>query len=333
MDLDAFVATRGARWSRLESLLRRRGALSGAEVDELVDLYQSTATDLSVVRSAAPDPALVSRLSSLVARSRSAVTGARSSTWRDAARFVTVTFPVAVYRMRWWWTGAAIGFMLVAVALGWWVASDPAVQASVGAPEEIRQLVDTDFEAYYSSEPAGAFAAKVWTNNVWVAALCLVFGGLLGLPVIYILWQNAANVGIAGGLMVAYGKGPLFFGLILPHGLLELTAVFVAAGAGLRLGWTVVDPGGRRRSEALAAEGRTTITIAIGAIGVLLVSGVIEAFVTPSPLPTWARLTIGVLALVAFLAYVFVLGRRGVAAGETGDLRGADAPDLQPAVG
>lgn len=326
------MAAHAGEWARLEALLDRRGARTGAEVDELVELYQRTATHLSTVRSASPDPALVSRLSSLVARGRAAVTGANTGAWSDVARFVTVSFPVAVYRMRWWWISTAAAFVAVSFVIGAWVAGNPDVQATIASPEQIRQLVDTEFESYYSSDPAGSFAFRVWTNNVWVAAISLVFGGLLGLPVIYVLWQNAWNVGVAGGLMAAHGKADLFFGLILPHGLLELTAVFVACGAGLRLGWTVVDPGPRRRVVALAEEGRTTITIAIGSIGVLLVSGVIEAFVTPSPLPTWARIAVGVVALAAFLGYVWVLGARGVAHGETGDLRDLDAPDVRPAV-
>jgi uncharacterized membrane protein SpoIIM required for sporulation len=130
--------------------------------------------------------------------------------------------------------------------------------------------------------------------------------------------------------MAAAGKLGLFFGLISPHGLLELTAVFVAAGAGLRLGWTMVDPGPRRRADAMAEEGRSTIVIALGLVVVLAVSGVIEAFVTPSGLPTWARIGIGVAAELVFLAYVFVVGRRAVLAGESADLdeelRGATAP-------
>ena len=80
-----------------------------------------------------------------------------------------------------------------------------------------------------------------------MSALALALGVLL-LPVVVILWQNALNVGIAGGLMASGGRLDLFFGLILPHGLLELTCVFVAAGAGLRLGWAWVDPGPRTRS-------------------------------------------------------------------------------------
>jgi hypothetical protein len=96
--------------------------------------------------------------------------------------------------------------------------------------------------------------------------------------------------------------------------------VFVAAGAGLRLGWAWVDPGPLPRPQALASAGRSAITVALGLVGVLLISGVIEAFVTPSPLPTWARVGIGVLAEAAFLTYVIRYGRRAARAGETGDL-------------
>ena len=87
----------------------------------------------------------------------------------------------------------------------------------------------------------------MWTNNAWVAALCIAFG-VLGLPVIYLLFQNILNVALTGAIMVGHGRGALFFGLILPHGLLELTAVFVAAGAGLRLFWSWVEPGPRTRA-------------------------------------------------------------------------------------
>ena len=110
-----------------------------------------------------------------------------------------------------------------------------------------------------------------------------------GLPVLYLLFQNALNVGAHGGLMAAHGRLDLFFGLILPHGLLELTAVFVAAGAGLRLFWSWVEPGPAAPAQAIAHEGRSAASPSGWSV-VLLVSGVIEAFVTPSSLPTWARI-------------------------------------------
>jgi hypothetical protein len=96
--------------------------------------------------------------------------------------------------------------------------------------------------------------------------------------------------------------------------------VFVASGAGLRLGWTTIDPGPRPRADAIAQEGRSTVVIALGLVFVLAISGVIEAFVTPSGLPTWARIGIGLVAEAAFLTYVWTLGRRAALAGVTGDL-------------
>jgi uncharacterized membrane protein SpoIIM required for sporulation len=320
MDVDAFVAAHAREWDRLDQLVARRRGLSGAEVDELVDLYQRTATHLSIARTRLPDPALVESLTARVARARGVVTGTAPSLSAVVGRFVLVSFPFAVWRARWWVVGVAIASIALGTGIGAWVAGNPAVQASIATPEEIRQLVEVDFEAYYSSEPAASFAARVWTNNAWVAALCLVFGGLLGIPVLYVMWQNILNVGIAGGLMAANDRLDLFLGLILPHGLLELTCVFVAAGAGLRLGWTVIDPGPRRRSDALGQEGRQTFTLAIGLFVVLFLSGLIEAFVTPSGLPTAARITIGALALAAFIAYVVILGRRAQQRGLDADL-------------
>ena len=188
------------------------------------------------------------------------------------------------------------------------------------SPADVRQLVSHDFKDYYSAHPASDFAANVWTHNAVIAAGALALGIFLGIPTIYLLWGNCLNVGAIGGIMAANGKLPEFFALILPHGFLELTAVFIAAGTGLRLGWTLIDPGPRSRADALAEEGRATFSIALGLIAMLMVSGAIEAFVTPSPLPTWARISIGVIVEVAFLTYVVVFGSRAVRAGETGDL-------------
>ncbi len=336
MDVDAYVAASRQRWDRLDQLIRRAGrprGMSGQEIDELVDSYQRAATSLSVLRSSGPDPALLARLSSLVARARSVITGVQVPAWQVVAYFFAVIFPAAAYRARWWWAGATLGSLLVAYGTGAWVASTPEVQAAIGTPAEIRQMVEHDFADYYSSDPAASFAARVWTNNAWVAAGSLALGILLGLPTLYILATNSLNVGVAGGLMVAYGKGSVFFGLILPHGMLELTAVFLAAAAGLRLGWTVIDPGHRRRVDALAEEGRSAVTIAVGLVLVLFISGLVEAFVTPSGLPTAARIAIGVVAEVAFLAYVLVLGRRAARAGITGDLELGLRPDTAPVAG
>jgi uncharacterized membrane protein SpoIIM required for sporulation len=318
MDLDAYVAAHGREWQRLEELTGRR-ALSGAEADELVERYQQVATHLSVVRTSAPDAALIAHLSSLLSRARNRAAGARTGTWRGVGTFFRSRFPAALYRLRWWWLGTLAGNVAVTAVMMLWLLDHPDVEQSLLSPAEVDQLVNQDFEGYYSQYAAGHFAAQVWVNNAWVAALCIALG-VLGAPVVYLLFQNIANLAVIGSIMIRHDHGAHFWGLILPHGLLELTAVFVAGGVGLRLFWSWIEPGALTRTQSLAREGRTAGTVALGLVAVLAVSGLIEAFVTPSPLPTWARVAIGVLAEAAFFAYVFVLGRDAVHRGHTGDL-------------
>ncbi|UUO03417.1 stage II sporulation protein M [Mycolicibacterium novocastrense] len=328
MDVDAFVLAHRATWDRLERLIKRRRQLTGPEVDELVDLYQRVSTHLSIVRTANADPVVIGRLSGLVAQARAAVTGAHAPLWREFLRFWTVSFPVVAYRSRWWWLSTAFAFFALAALIAVWVSSSPEVRAMIGTADEIDQMVNNDFAAYYSEHPAGSFALQVWVNNAWIALQCLGFAILLGIPIPYVILQNAANLGVAAGLMFGAGKGDIFLGLITPHGLLELTAVFLAAGAGMRLGWNVISPGDRPRGQVLAEQGRAIGAVAGGLVAILLISGLIEALVTPSPLPTAARIAIGVAAEIAFLGYIFYYGRKAERAGETGDVE--DAPDVVP---
>jgi uncharacterized membrane protein SpoIIM required for sporulation len=271
---------------------------------------------------------LIGRLSGLVAQARSAVTGAHAPLWREFTRFWTVSFPVAAYRSWRWWVGTAIAFFFVTALIAVWVSGNPEVQSALRTPSEIDELVNNDFASYYSENPAGSFGLQVWVNNSLVAAQCIAYAILLGIPIPYLLFRNAENLGVIAGFMFDAGKADIFLGLLTPHGLIELTAVFLAAAAGMRLGWSVVSPGNRPRGQVLAEQGRAVVSVAVGLVVVLLVAGLIEALVTPSPLPTIARIGIGVAAEIAFLTYVFHFGRKAVRAGETGDVD--DAPDLVP---
>ncbi len=318
MDLDAYVLAHSSEWQRLEQLTRS-ARLGGAEADELVERYQRVATHLSVVRTSAPDAAVIAYLSSLLAGARSRAVGSHAGTWRSVRSFFTERFPAALYRLRAWWLGCLVANLAVTAVMMLWLLAHPDVEQSLLGPAEVDQLVNEDFEGYYSQYAASHFAAQVWVNNAWVTALCIALG-VLGLPVIYLLFPNVANLAIVGSIMTRNEHGGHFWGLILPHGLLELTAVFVAGGVGLRLFWSWIEPGDLSRTRSMAREGRTAATVALGLVVVLFVSGLIEAFVTPSGLPTWARIGIGVLAEVTFLAYVFVLGRAAAARGHDGDL-------------
>jgi uncharacterized membrane protein SpoIIM required for sporulation len=308
VDVEAFAAERGASWERLEQLAGRR-ALDGAEADELVWLYERVATDLSALRSEAPDPSLVSELSARLGAARARILGAHDSSTGALRRFVELTVPEALYRLRWWALGCAALSVAVAVLSGVWVVTQPSALALLGTPEEQQEYVDQAFAGYYSEYAHSSFAALVWTNNARIAALC-VAGGITGIFPALVLFQNAVSVGAMGGLMWSHGAADVFFSLILPHGLLELTCIFVAGAVGLRLFWAWVAPGARTRGAALADEGKAAASAVVALSAALALSGLVEGFVTPSGLPHWLKIALGALALGAFAAYMLVAGRR-----------------------
>ena len=172
MDLDAYVAAHTHEWSRLEQLVGQRGKLQGAQADELLDLYQRTATHLSEIRSTAPEPTVVAYLSSMLARARSRAVGTRSTSWSDVGRFFVVTFPAALYRTRRWWLTTMAINVVVGFAIGWWFVVNPQFESALASPAEIQQLVTHDFADYYSEYAAGSFALKVWTCGVMTGLPC-----------------------------------------------------------------------------------------------------------------------------------------------------------------
>jgi len=324
VDLDRFLATNQPVWDRLAALSSKakRGVsrLPAEEIDELVRLYQRASGHLSYVRTYYSDAALIAQLTGLVATAGAVVYGTRPKSLRAIGRFFTETFPAALWHNRAFIGIAAALFFVPAIAVGTWLAtSDRAVDA-VGTPALRRAYLNEDFESYYSSEPASQFAAKVTTNNIQVGFMAFATGVLLCVPTAVVLVYNGASVGVPAGLFIAAGQASKFFGLILPHGLLELSAVVIAGSAGLRLGWSLVDPGDRRRSIALRDEGRRAVVLVLGLVATFAVAGSIEGFVTGSGLPTAVRVGIGVTVETAFVLYAVVLGREATRRGLTGVL-------------
>jgi uncharacterized membrane protein SpoIIM required for sporulation len=208
----------------------------------------------------------------------------------------------------------------LATALIQYVAANPSVATLFMSEAQQQRLVDNDFVGYYSEFQAQNFAAAVWTNNALLAAQCLASGVLI-VPVFYLLGSNLLSIGVTGGVMVGAGAGDTFLTYIAPHGLLELTSVFIGAGVGLRIGWAWIAPGPyRTRGQALAERARSGMLVALGLVLVLLVAGLVEAFVTPSPLPAPVRIGMGAVVWLAFLGYALGVGAAAHRRESTADL-------------
>ncbi|MDR1851663.1 MAG: stage II sporulation protein M [Propionibacteriaceae bacterium] len=330
MDVDVFANARAERWAELERLSKTR-KLTGKQADRLVALYRQTSTDLSALRTNAPDPALVSRLSVLLTQARARIQSPHSSTWVSLSRFLYGTLPAAFYRIRWWSVAVTAACVLVAAVSWIWVMLDPTVLDQIMDPASQRRYVEESFEEYYSAYPSWSFSMKVWTNNALIAAVA-VASGVTGIYPAYILFGNSFNLGATGALMQSHDAAVVFWSLILPHGLLELSACFVAGACGMRLCWAWLVPGRRSRLQSLAEEGKSAMVVVVGLAGALFVSGLIEGFITGYGLPGPLKIAIGVLACAAFWIAIFPLGRWAVQHGFQPTLVEEEAESYVPTV-
>jgi uncharacterized membrane protein SpoIIM required for sporulation len=313
MHIDRFIDAHHQDWDRLASLsaTARRGSrrLQPGELDELVRLYQQVSGHLARARTAYADAGLHARLTTVVAEANAAIYGGRARTGASFRRFFAETFPLTMWASRRFLAVAAACLFVPAIAIGVWLQASPRALDAAIDPADRVALLESEFVDYYSQAPAEQFSTLVLTNNIRVSLVAFALGSLLCIPGVLILMFNGANVGVVGAVFIDAGEPGTFFGHIAPHGFLELTAIVITAAAGLRVGWSMIAPGDRRRGDAIAEEGRAAIVLVLGCLPVFVVAGIIEGFVTPAPLPLALRAFVGFVAWVAFMAATLGRGR------------------------
>jgi uncharacterized membrane protein SpoIIM required for sporulation len=163
---------------------------------------------------------------------------------------------------------------------------------------------------------SAALSALIFQNNVQVAFLAFALGITFGVGTIWVITTNAVFIGLLAGGFQAAGQGWTFWALVLPHGFLELTAICIAGGAGLRVGWAMIDPGDRPRVTALGEEARDAVLLILGVIPAFAVAAVIEGFVTGRTGAAIVEVLIGAIVMIAYLAFLlFPVRDPGGAAG------------------
>lgn len=323
MDLDAYSAAHRAEWDRL-ARLSADGRLDGGGADDLIDSYQAGATQLSVISTTIGSSIQGDRLSLALSRARLRFTGTGVNPLRQLTVFFTTQLPAALYRIRWLSIAIAAVTVIIGLVYGLWVSGNPQVPAALGPRDYLQNFAEQDFVSYYSDNSEAGFTGQVWTNNAWIAAQCVMLG-ITGVWPAYMIFTTAQQLGLSAAIMNEFGHLDHFFLYILPHGQLELYSIFMAAAAGLLIFWAWIAPGARTRAAALAEDGRAFFTIVIGLVLTLLMSGLIEGFVTRQDWPWPIKIGIGTVALAIVLTYQWVVGRRAARAGETGDLGEFDA--------
>jgi uncharacterized membrane protein SpoIIM required for sporulation len=308
-----FIASREKDWKRLETLLaRRRGrdSLNAEEVRELGKLYRAVTSDLAIARRDYPQQRVTTFLNQLTLRTHSFIYQQDVSDLRPLVRYWTHTLP-QTFRSTWLFTFIAFLMFLVPAVIGFTLAANnPSIAAPLGLEAQREILSEGDVWVDIPIEDRPYTSTLVMTNNIRVAILAFAGGVGFGLFTAYVLMTNGLSIGATLGLAAHYGMGSSLVEFIVGHGMIELSVIFIAGGAGLQLGWALLNPGPYTRRDALALAARRAITLVMCALPLLFVAGLIEGYVSPSSFPFIGKLALSLLTGVVLYGYLLLTNRK-----------------------
>jgi uncharacterized membrane protein SpoIIM required for sporulation/uncharacterized RDD family membrane protein YckC len=335
------VATSSPRWSAFSAKLadaqrRKLSALGEEGVRSFVADYRDLSADLARLQTAArgQESAELFYLSRLVSGAHNLLYRRKSITLFDIVRFLTVDAPREVLRSRAPIALAAALLFGPAVIAYTAVVRDPSVAAVFIQPG----MLDRAEEGVRSAKEGRGYikdpqifrpvmATSIIANNVQVSFMAFAMGITAGIVTVLILVLNGVSIGGIMGLYASKGIARLLIAFVAPHGVLELTAVCIAGGAGFLLAAAILMPGRRTRRRALKENGGRAIRLVAAATVLLLVAGTLEGFV--SPIETWPlSAKLAVSAATAVLLIVYLSGGRRKAQPQTeaaSDVTGAAA--------
>lgn len=318
MDPVLLAQMHGSQWAQLDQLAKK-ARLTPAEAADLLTLYRSASKDLSRIVTVAPDSQTAARLSVTVHRARTHLSSIPRSPMAAFVRFTVRSLPAALYRLRWMLLGVTLFFLASAIVAALWALHTPGALDAIMPPSQQKALAEKEFVEYYKENPNSVFAIGVWTNNAWIAVQWVALG-ITGIYVVFGLLMNGVNVGFSAAAMYAHGYERDFWAYILPHGIPEITCILIAAAAGLQIFVAWIIPRAMTRGQALAKEARSLMTVAGGLVFFLFLSGLVEGFITPNPLPVWLKISVGAGLTLAIFTYATLLGRPVLKEGGDGDL-------------
>lgn len=312
-----FIAAKKKNWERLSAILdkarlRGLGSLSAEEINELGRLYRSATSDLAVARRDFHNHRVAEYLNNLVARGHGVVYQNRAARRRNFLEFFTATFP-GTFRATWGYTLASFLMFFLPAVVSFIIAyRDPAAGAALlpGIEGQIADIrAGREWWKGINETGQAISSSLIMTNNIRVALLAFGGGILLGILTLFILVQNGLMLGIIAGAAQSLDFADNLWGFVAAHGVIELSVIFIAGGAGLQLGWSMLRPGLLTRRAALVLATRRAVTLLMGCVPLLIIAGTIEGFISPSDLPPIVKYVVAVISGVLLYSYLSLAGR------------------------
>lgn len=314
MRLDRFTATRQERWQALEALInraQRKGirALGGQEILQLGRLYRETSADLAIARRDFPHEGVVPYLNALLARAHPLIYRERAIDLARLGCFWRYGFPAA-YRETAPYIVLAFLLTLASALLAAGLVVAHAANADLLLPGQAAGLraILAQHRLWMASATSNHSAAAnfIMLNNIKVAILAFAGGALAGMGTVAILILNGINLGVTAALVAQYGLSGGLWSFVAPHGVIELSVIFMAAGAGLRLGDAILRPGPLPRGDALAQAARGALALMVGAVPLLVLAGTIEGFFSASSAPVLLKYAVGGVSGLLLYSYLLL---------------------------
>jgi len=318
IDQDRFVQTRKLEWQQLDELLSREQSLHqlpAADISRAGSLYRAVCADLMRARSAGYETELVAHLDALAARAHNVFYGSRPVRLGALAGFIARRFPRTLRAHGRFFAVASALFVIpmVLALVATLVHPDFAPQI---LPQGVLDASANSYAEGLEGRESGTDATMAGFyvhNNVGIAFRCFATGILLGLGSVFFLVYNGIVIGTVIGWVIAQGHGHEILTFVCGHAPFELTAICIAGGAGLQMGYALVRTEGRTRLGSLRAQAPAVGTIIGGAALMLLVAAGIEAFWSPSSVEAPIKWLVAGILTVVVAAYLALAGRRGSA--------------------
>jgi len=311
LSITEFIERRERDWKRLEQLVDKnkgRNTLSAEEIYELGTLYRAVTSDLAIARRDFPQERVTPILNQLLTRAHSFIYQQDVTDSRGFFHYFTHTIP-QTFRQTWFFSFAGFLLFLIPFIVGFRIAYlNPAVAQPLGI-EEMRLILanDTVWTEIPPNERPNAMS-QIATNNIRIAILAFGGGITLGIYSVYILTYNGLVIGAVLGLAYHYGLGYELTNFIFAHGVVELSVIFFSGGAGMQVGWAVINPGIYSRRDAIARTARRAAALITAAIILLMISGVIEGFLSPSDAPFSVKVATGLGTGLLMYSYFLFSG-------------------------